>query len=146
MIETSKNASSRKLKNWKWLCQPLVHTVMARTRALQALVLPITIWTVVGNTHFQFFNFLEEAFLEISLITGLKQFSKSVHWDFIVILRKQKTPGAIHNLNQSIIWISLGVFCFPWGKQKTPGGVSPGVFCFPRITLKSESTDITNCS
>ena len=56
-----------------------------------------------------------------------------MHWDFNVILGKQKTPGAIHNLNQSTIWIALGVFCFPWGKQKTPGGISPGVFCFPRI-------------
>ena len=26
---------------------------------------------------------------------------------------KQKTPGAIHNLNQSIIYRALGVFCFP---------------------------------
>ena len=32
-----------------------------------------------------------------------------------------------------------------WGKQKTPGGISPGVFCFPRITLKSKCTNFENC-
>ena len=71
-----------------------------------------------------------------------------MHWGFNVILGKQKTPsdinlrvfyfnqgnqkipGAIHNLNQSKIWIALEVFCFPWGKQKTPGGISPGVLIF----------------
>ena len=46
---------------------------------------------------------------------------------------KQKTPSAIHNSNQSKIWIALGVFYFPWGKQKTPGGISSGAFYFPRI-------------
>ena len=35
----SENASSRKLGNRNWLSQPLVHTVMDRTRALRALVL-----------------------------------------------------------------------------------------------------------
>ena len=33
------NASSRKLGNQNWFSQPLVHTVMGRTRALRALVL-----------------------------------------------------------------------------------------------------------
>ena len=32
---------------------------------------------------------------------------------------KQKTPGAIHNLNQSKIWIALGVFYFPSIIMKT---------------------------
>ena len=41
---------------------------------------------------------------------------------------KLKTPGAIHNLNQSKIWLAPGVFCFPWGKQKIPGNISPGDF------------------
>ena len=35
----SENASSRKLGNRNWFSQPLVHTVMGRTRALRALVL-----------------------------------------------------------------------------------------------------------
>ena len=37
--EISENASSRKLRNRNWFSQPLVHTVMGRTRALRALVL-----------------------------------------------------------------------------------------------------------
>ena len=107
------------------------------------------------ENQFWFSNFLEEAFSEISLITWLKQFLKSVHWDFNVILGKQKTPvdipsgvswfpqgkqklpGAIHNSNQIEIWITPVVFCFHWGKEKSQGGLSPGVFRFPRITLKS---------
>ena len=48
-----------------------------------------------------------------------------------MILGKQKIPGDI----------SLGVFCFPQGKQKTPGAIhnlkqseiwmAPGVYIFP---------------
>ena len=56
-----------------------------------------------------------------------------MHWDFNVILGKQKTPGAIHILLWFELWIAQRVFCFPWGKQKTPGGISLGVFYFPRI-------------
>ena len=36
-----------------------------------------------------------------------------MHWDFNVILGKRKTPGAIHGLNQSKLWIAPGVFYFP---------------------------------
>ena len=43
--EISENASSRKLENQNWFSQPLVHTVIGRTRALRALVLSITVWT-----------------------------------------------------------------------------------------------------
>ena len=45
MNEISENASSRRLKNWNWFSQPLIHTVIGRTHALQALVLSITVWT-----------------------------------------------------------------------------------------------------
>ena len=38
----SENASSRKLGNQNWFSQTLVHTVIGRTHALQALVLSIT--------------------------------------------------------------------------------------------------------
>ena len=57
----------------------------------------------------------------------------------------KKTPGAIHILLWFKLWIAPGVFCFPWGKQKTPGGISPRVFCFPRIILKSQCSDFKNC-
>ena len=63
----------------------------------------------------------------------MKKFLKLVYWDFNVILGKQKTPGDI----------PPGVFCFPQGKQKTPSAVQNlnqskiwialGVFYFPRI-------------
>ena len=43
--EISENASSRKLENQNWFSQPLVHTVIGRTRDLRALVLSITVWT-----------------------------------------------------------------------------------------------------
>ena len=51
--------------NWKTrngFCQPRVHTVMDRTSARRARVLPITVWTSGWHNHFWFFNFLEEAF------------------------------------------------------------------------------------
>ena len=65
---------------------------------------------------------------------------------FFVPPRKAKTPGAIHISLSYIIRIATGDFCFPWGKQKTPGGISLGVFCFPTIALKSQCTDFKNCS
>ena len=54
--QTTENASSRKLKNQKWLCQPLVHTVIGRTRALRALVLSITVWTCGWQNPFPVFQ------------------------------------------------------------------------------------------
>ena len=60
----------------------------------------------------------------------IKKIFKSVRWDFNVILGKQKTPSAIHNLSQNKIWIASGDFCFPWGKQKTLGGIIPRVVLF----------------
>ena len=42
--------------------QPRVHTVMDRTSARRAWVLPITVWMSGWHNHFRFFNFLEEAF------------------------------------------------------------------------------------
>ena len=54
--------------SWKTrngFCRPRVHTVMDRTSARRARVLPITVWTSGWHNHFWFFNFLEEAFLVI---------------------------------------------------------------------------------
>ena len=44
---------------------------------------------------------------------ALNQFYKSLNWDFEALQGKQKTPSDI----------PPGVFCFPWGKQKTPGAI-----------------------
>ena len=48
--EISENASSRKLENQNWFSQPLVHTVIGRTRALRALVLSQARWNVFKVT------------------------------------------------------------------------------------------------
>ena len=56
-----------------------------------------------------------------------------MHWDFNVILGKQKTLGAIHILLWFELWIAPGIVCFPWGIQKTPSGISTGVYYFPTI-------------
>ena len=89
--------------------QPRVHTVMDRTSARRARVLPITVWTSGWENQFWFSNFLEEAFSEISLIT----------WFLLSFLRKCKT------LHASFL-----------GKQKTPIEVSRGVFAFPNESKK----------
>ena len=58
---------------------------------------------------------------------------------------KQKTPGANHILLWFKLWIAPGVFSFPPGNQKSPSGISPGVFCFPTNTLKSQCSDFKTC-
>ena len=130
--EISENASSRKLENQNWYSQPLVHTVIGRTRALRALVLSITVWTCGWENPVLVFQLPgKDTFPVFSLITY--QEINILLFGVFLILGKQKTPGDI----------PPGVFCFPQGKQKTPGAIhnlnqsiiwiAPGVFCFPRI-------------
>ena len=79
--------------------QPRVHTVMVGRVPAGHEFLPITVWTSGWENQFQFPNFLEEAFSDITVISqqisSLWKCTKFHHQEIHFPNKENKSPGGI---------------------------------------------------
>ena len=95
--------------------QPRVHTVMVGRVPVGHKFLPITVWTSGWENQFQFPNFLEEAFSDITVIS-----KKIAHFENVLNFTTRRFIFPIRKTNLLVVYHRE--IYFPYWENESPGG------------------------